>query len=77
MIKIRIFNYQRYLKARNKRKREQMVRKKIVTCHITMMNLCMRKARKKIKKKKFRNKLDKTLKDLIWYEQYLQGLQKR
>ena len=37
----------------------------------------MGKARKKIKKKKFRNKLDKTLKDLIWYEQYLQGLQKR
>ena len=77
MIKINLFNYEKYLQKRKKKKREQMVRKKIVSCHLAMMNLCMKKASNKLTKKKFKNKLKKTLKDLIWYERYFQGLQKR
>ena len=77
MIKIKLFSYQKYLQRRKKKKTENLIRGKIISCHIAMMNLCLQKSREKIKEKKFRNKLDKTLKDLVWYERYLQGIQKR
>ena len=77
MIKIKLFSYQKYLQRRKKKKTENLIRGKIISSHIAMKNLCLQKSREKIKEKKFRNKLDKTLKDLVWYERYLQGIQKR